>query len=161
MLFYLRNDRRPDDRGVSKSPNISDLLRRHMPAGAHNRFDDRLAAGRAPTAGGRTTLVYLPVDYARDTSHAFPVVYFLHGYPGNAAQWVGDGAQLPQVLDQLIGEPQEVRLPPLPEAYWTGEHHAEAPPRMTPELLPSSCLSFSCSTQPAVPARFCSTRFAA
>src|SRR5205807_359553 len=51
------------------------------------------------TAGGRTTLVYLPVDYAREPSHAFPVVYFLHGYPGNAAQWVGDGAQLPQVLD--------------------------------------------------------------
>jgi enterochelin esterase-like enzyme len=62
------------------------------------------------TVGGRTTLVYVPTDYARETSRGFPVVYFLHGYPGNAAQWVGDGAQLPQVLDQLIGDGV---LPPL------------------------------------------------
>jgi len=44
------------------------------------------------------------------------------------------GDRIPLALDQLVGEPQEVRLPPLPEAYWTGEHHARAPRRMTPEL---------------------------
>ena len=41
---------------------------------------------------------------------------------------------VPLALDQLVGEPQEVSLPPLPEGYWTGEHHAVAPGRMTPEL---------------------------
>jgi len=47
---------------------------------------------------------------------------------------VREGDRVPLALDQLVGEPQEVRLPPLAEAYWTGEHHAEAPRRMTPEL---------------------------
>jgi len=41
---------------------------------------------------------------------------------------------VPLALDQLVGEPREVSLPPLPEAYWAGEHHAVAPRRMTPEL---------------------------
>src|SRR5207249_4838086 len=44
------------------------------------------------------------------------------------------GDRVPLALDQLVGEPQEVRLPPLSEAYWTGEHHARAPRRMTSEL---------------------------
>ena len=37
-------------------------------------------------------------------------------------------------VDQLIGRPQTVPLPPLPEAYWTGEHHATVPREMTAEL---------------------------
>ncbi len=41
---------------------------------------------------------------------------------------------VPLSLDQLIGQPQAVPLPPLPDAYWTGEHHAQAPREMTPEL---------------------------
>ncbi|CAN5575119.1 hypothetical protein BH24ACT14_BH24ACT14_07260 [soil metagenome] len=41
---------------------------------------------------------------------------------------------VPLALDQLVGEPQEVSLPSLPEGYRTGEHHAVAPRRMTPEL---------------------------
>jgi ribonucleoside-diphosphate reductase alpha chain len=45
-----------------------------------------------------------------------------------------EGDIVPLGLDQLIGEPQEVALPPLPEAYWTGESHARAPRRMTKEL---------------------------
>jgi ribonucleoside-diphosphate reductase alpha chain len=44
------------------------------------------------------------------------------------------GDRVPLALDQLVGGPQEVRLPPLSEAYWTGEHHARAPRRMTPDL---------------------------
>ncbi|MPZ70421.1 MAG: vitamin B12-dependent ribonucleotide reductase [Actinobacteria bacterium] len=47
---------------------------------------------------------------------------------------IAEGDLVPLALDQLIGEPQEVKLPPLPEAYWTGEHHARAPRRMTAEL---------------------------
>ncbi|MEX0665665.1 MAG: vitamin B12-dependent ribonucleotide reductase [Acidimicrobiia bacterium] len=44
------------------------------------------------------------------------------------------GDRVPLSLDQLVGEPQPVRLPPLPEAYWTGEWKAEAPRVVTPEL---------------------------
>ena len=41
---------------------------------------------------------------------------------------------VPMALNQLIGEPQTVSLPPLSEAYWTGEHHAVAPREMSAEL---------------------------
>ncbi|HYN35369.1 MAG TPA: LAGLIDADG family homing endonuclease, partial [Actinomycetota bacterium] len=41
---------------------------------------------------------------------------------------------VPMALDQLIGKPQMVSLPPLSEAYWTGEHHAVAPREMSAEL---------------------------
>jgi ribonucleoside-diphosphate reductase alpha chain len=44
------------------------------------------------------------------------------------------GDLVPLALHQIVGEPQPVVLPPLPEAYWTGEQHFEAPREMTPEL---------------------------
>ncbi len=44
------------------------------------------------------------------------------------------GDRVPLALDQLVGEPQVVTLPPLPEAYWTGEWEAQAPREVTPEL---------------------------
>jgi ribonucleoside-diphosphate reductase alpha chain len=44
------------------------------------------------------------------------------------------GDVVPLALDQLIGRPQAVLLPPLPEAYWTGEHHVATPRVMTEEL---------------------------
>jgi ribonucleoside-diphosphate reductase alpha chain len=44
------------------------------------------------------------------------------------------GDLVPLALDQLVGEPQHVPLPPLPEAYWTGEHHLAAPRELTAEL---------------------------
>jgi ribonucleoside-diphosphate reductase alpha chain len=47
---------------------------------------------------------------------------------------IAEGDRVPLALDSLIGEPQTVKLPPLSESYWTGEHHAEAPRQMTPEL---------------------------
>ncbi|MGH2692746.1 MAG: vitamin B12-dependent ribonucleotide reductase, partial [Actinomycetota bacterium] len=47
---------------------------------------------------------------------------------------ISEGDLVPLALDQLVGEPQEVKLPPLPEAYWTGEHHGHVPERVTPEL---------------------------
>jgi enterochelin esterase-like enzyme len=50
---------------------------------------------------GREVEVYLPAAYDTEPSTAFPVVYFLHGYPGTQTQWL-NGAQLPGVLDQLI-----------------------------------------------------------
>ena len=47
---------------------------------------------------------------------------------------IASGDLVPLAFDQLVGEPQEVVLPALGEAYWTGEHHAVAPRRMTPSL---------------------------
>ncbi|MBW3574245.1 MAG: ribonucleoside-diphosphate reductase, partial [Actinobacteria bacterium] len=44
------------------------------------------------------------------------------------------GDRVPLALRQLIGAPQHVPLPPLPEAYWAGEHHARAPREMSVEL---------------------------
>jgi ribonucleoside-diphosphate reductase alpha chain len=41
---------------------------------------------------------------------------------------------VPLKLGQLIGDPQVVALPPLPEAYWAGEHQVFVPRAMTPEL---------------------------
>ncbi len=58
----------------------------------------------------RPALVYLPGAYAAERTRDFPVIWFLHGYPGNEDNWIGDGAQLPQVLDQLIGSGE---LPPV------------------------------------------------
>ncbi len=44
------------------------------------------------------------------------------------------GDRVPLAMGQLVGGPQHVPLPPLPEAYWTGEHNARAPREMSPEL---------------------------
>jgi ribonucleoside-diphosphate reductase alpha chain len=45
------------------------------------------------------------------------------------------GDAVPLALDQLIGVPQTVALPPMPEGYhWSGEHHVSAPRRMSLEL---------------------------
>ncbi|MDQ3772380.1 MAG: adenosylcobalamin-dependent ribonucleoside-diphosphate reductase, partial [Actinomycetota bacterium] len=44
------------------------------------------------------------------------------------------GDVVPLALNQLIGEPQNVELPPLSQAYWTGEHSAVAPRLMKPDL---------------------------
>ncbi len=44
------------------------------------------------------------------------------------------GDLVPLATDQMVGVPNLVPLPPLPEAYWTGEHRAEVPRQMTAEL---------------------------
>ncbi|MGH9125021.1 MAG: vitamin B12-dependent ribonucleotide reductase [Acidimicrobiales bacterium] len=44
------------------------------------------------------------------------------------------GELVPLALNRLVGEPQAVPLPPLPEAYWTGEHNAVVSRTMTPAL---------------------------
>jgi ribonucleoside-diphosphate reductase alpha chain len=45
-----------------------------------------------------------------------------------------DGDIVPLALGQLIGDSQEVPLPPLNDAYWTGEHHAAVTRTVTPAL---------------------------
>jgi ribonucleoside-diphosphate reductase alpha chain len=60
--------------------------------------------------------------------------------PGSGAwEWkrfadIGVDDLVPLSLDQLLGTPQVVTLPPLPDAYWTGEHRVEVPRQMTAEL---------------------------
>jgi putative tributyrin esterase len=82
----------------------------------HAAFADTLPGRQRPGhiehlgVGGRPSLVYVPGDYAVERNRDFPVIYFLHGYPGNEDNWIGDGAQLPQVLDQVIGTGE---LPPV------------------------------------------------
>jgi enterochelin esterase-like enzyme len=75
------------------------------------------AATAAPAPGqvesfavdGRKVLAYLPGAYATLPGDRFPVVYFLHGSPGTAPDWI-DGGRLPGLLDhmQAVG-----RLAPL------------------------------------------------
>ncbi|MGH3666458.1 MAG: LAGLIDADG family homing endonuclease, partial [Egibacteraceae bacterium] len=74
--------------------------------------------------------------------------------PGGAWVWkrfdeIAPTDIVPLALDQLVGEPQDVALPPLPDASgerrpsgrpaggdpdWTGEHHAKAPRHLTADL---------------------------
>ena len=44
------------------------------------------------------------------------------------------GDLVPLSMDGLVGEPQTVPLPPLADAYWTGEHHLVVPRTMTAAL---------------------------
>ena len=47
---------------------------------------------------------------------------------------VRPGDRVPLALDQLIGVPQRVPLPPIGEAHWAGEHHVRVPREMSVEL---------------------------
>jgi intein/homing endonuclease len=44
------------------------------------------------------------------------------------------GDLVPLALDTMVGEPRQVPLPPLPEAYWTGEHDVRVPRQMNAAL---------------------------
>lgn len=44
------------------------------------------------------------------------------------------GDRVPLMLGGLVGEPNVVPLPPLPEAYWTSDHTTFVPRRMTADL---------------------------
>ena len=47
---------------------------------------------------------------------------------------VAEGDLVPLAMDQMIGEPQTVALPPKPETYWTGDFTTVVPREMSPEL---------------------------
>jgi ribonucleoside-diphosphate reductase alpha chain len=47
---------------------------------------------------------------------------------------IGEGDRVPLMLDSLVGEPNEVPLPPLGELYWTSDVRTRVPRAMTPEL---------------------------
>jgi ribonucleoside-diphosphate reductase alpha chain len=44
------------------------------------------------------------------------------------------GDRVPMMLGGMIGEPRDVPLPPLPEAYWTSDWRTSVPRRMTADL---------------------------
>ena len=44
------------------------------------------------------------------------------------------GDLVPLALDQLVGDPQDVILPPLPDAYWTSDYRTTVPRKMTADL---------------------------
>lgn len=44
------------------------------------------------------------------------------------------GDRVPMMLGGMVGEPAEVQLPPLPDAYWTADRNAFVPRRMTADL---------------------------
>ncbi len=52
--------------------------------------------------GGRQVDLYLPGIYTADPSIRLPVLYLLHGSPGDPEEWFGSGGQLQGVLDQMI-----------------------------------------------------------
>jgi ribonucleoside-diphosphate reductase alpha chain len=47
---------------------------------------------------------------------------------------VAEGDLVPLSMNQLIGEPQTMTLPPKPEVHWTGDFTTVVPREMTPEL---------------------------
>jgi enterochelin esterase-like enzyme len=59
--------------------------------------------------GGHAVLVYVPGAHATLPATRFPVVYFLHGSPGTAEDWISGGG-MPAMLDGMIAAGQ---LPPM------------------------------------------------
>src|SRR5438132_1585593 len=47
---------------------------------------------------------------------------------------INEGDRVPLMRGNLIGEPQEVVLPPLGELYWTADFRTRVPHQMTPDL---------------------------
>jgi enterochelin esterase-like enzyme len=76
---------------------------------------DLTAMLRAPSSiqdlvvSGRVVIVYVPGIYAEDPSIRLPVLYLLHGSPGDPQEWL-TGIQLQGVLDQMIAAGS---IPPL------------------------------------------------
>jgi lysylphosphatidylglycerol synthetase-like protein (DUF2156 family)/enterochelin esterase-like enzyme len=62
------------------------------------------------TVDGRKALIYKPALLRTYPNASLPVIYFLHGQPGSETDWLGRGAALPSILDQLIANKT---IPPL------------------------------------------------
>ncbi len=61
-------------------------------------------AGDSPD---RDVSVYLPPSYKTDKNRRYPVIYFLHGFTDNDAQWYGltkHWINLPAVVDKALAE---------------------------------------------------------
>lgn len=57
----------------------------------------------SPALGGKTkeVVVYLPEAYGTQPHKKFPVLYLLHGFPGNSRQWIIN-SHLKKYLDEAI-----------------------------------------------------------
>jgi ribonucleoside-diphosphate reductase alpha chain len=47
---------------------------------------------------------------------------------------IREGDRVPMMLGQMVGEPQEVTLPPLGDLHWNADHRTRVPRTMSPEL---------------------------
>ena len=84
---------------------------RCLPVRVAATADLRSRTGRLITlpVEGHTVLVYVPGAVDAMPRFRLPVLYFLHGAPGAASQWITQG-HMPALLDTLITHDQ---LPPL------------------------------------------------
>ncbi|MDP9075748.1 MAG: vitamin B12-dependent ribonucleotide reductase [Actinomycetota bacterium] len=68
---------------------------------------------------------------------------------------IAAGDLVPLAMHPLVGEPVPVPLPPLSEAYWTGEHHAGVTRTMTPALAELVGYSMGDGSRHSRGLRFC------
>jgi enterochelin esterase-like enzyme len=73
------------------------------PAAVHHPGALRTITVRSPAIGGlrQKVLVYLPPGYAAHPARRYPVLYLLHGVPGQPAQFF-DADRLGVLLDELV-----------------------------------------------------------
>ena len=67
-------------------------------------------------------------------THRIKVVDALGEWQWRRFAEIRPGDRVPLMLGGMVGEPNHVPLPPLPEAYWTSDHTTFVPRRMTSEL---------------------------
>ena len=74
-------------------------------ADVHHRGTTRTIFVRSAALGGRrqSVLVYLPPGYAQDPSRRYPVMYLLHGVPGEPPQFLRTD-RLGVLLDHLMAQ---------------------------------------------------------
>ncbi|HEX6990877.1 MAG TPA: alpha/beta hydrolase family protein [Gemmatimonadales bacterium] len=74
----------------------------------------------AALGASRQYFVYLPSSYSTDRSRRFPVVYLLHGYAGDEAEWITHGS-ITRVADSLMAggmPPAILVMPDGDRGYW-------------------------------------------
>jgi enterochelin esterase-like enzyme len=90
------------------------------PSGTITRVDvpsKSLAGNLSGDPAQREVLVYTPPGYATDTSHRYPVIYFLHGY-GVTAQFYANTLNWPTAIDRGISEARlQQMIVVMPDAY--------------------------------------------
>ena len=92
----------------------------------------------SPALGGRreTPLVYLPAGYDRNPLHVYPVLYLLHGTPGDPRTAFVNSLHVGPRMDELVAEhrvrPMIVVMPPgSPGTYDPATEWANGPARGT------------------------------
>jgi enterochelin esterase-like enzyme len=95
--------------------------------------------------GAHPVDVYVPGLYLSDSSVSLPVLYLLHGTPGQPSDWI-QGAQLVGVLNQLIGDgdipPMFVVLPngdraDTSDTEWGNSAYAQVESWLVDEVVPT------------------------